>query len=74
MVAREAHDVIELIGRLRAAGVTLMLIEHNMSFLMPLADRIACLDQGRMIATGTAREVRSDPAVIRAYLGEAASA
>jgi branched-chain amino acid transport system permease protein len=61
-----------LARRLRAAadsGIAVMIVEHNMPFLLPLADRILCLDEGRAIAEGTPGSIRRDPAVIAAYLG-----
>ena len=71
MNPRETAELDELIRRLRDEdGVTILLIEHDMRLVMGLAERIVVLDCGRLIAAGTPRQVRADPAVIRAYLGE----
>jgi len=55
------------------AGTTVMLVEHHMDFVMNLCDRLVVLDFGQVIARGTPDEVRVDPVVQRAYLGESAS-
>ncbi len=67
----EKHDLQRLIDRLRHEhGVAVLLIEHDMSLVMGISDRILVMEQGRPIATGVPDEVRSDERVIRAYLGE----
>ena len=71
---REAQSLLDLVRNLRAAGATIILIEHNMQITMQVCDRIAVLDGGVKIAEGTPREIQNNPAVIAAYLGDEADA
>jgi branched-chain amino acid transport system ATP-binding protein len=69
MNTSETMRLIDLIRAINARGVTVLVIEHNMDFIMNLADRITVLDHGNWVATGNADEVRRNPQVIEAYLG-----
>lgn len=70
MGAEESARMIETLKELR--GMTMLLVEHDMDAVFALADRITVMVYGRVIATGAPQDIRSNPDVIKAYLGEAA--
>jgi branched-chain amino acid transport system ATP-binding protein len=74
MTASEKLTVAALIGKIRDAGITVFLVEHDMRLVMGISDRVLVLNYGRLIADGSAAEVRRNPDVIRAYLGAHADA
>ena len=65
----ERHALVELIAELKAAGTTVMVIEHNVPFVMQVSDRMVVLDFGKKVADGTPVEIAGNPIVREIYLG-----
>jgi branched-chain amino acid transport system ATP-binding protein len=67
--ATEAAHMSQLIGRMRDAGTTVVLVEHHMDVVMQVCDQVTVLNYGRRLATGTPAQIQDNPGVIEAYLG-----
>jgi ABC-type branched-subunit amino acid transport system ATPase component/ABC-type branched-subunit amino acid transport system permease subunit len=70
----EARGIAEIVRRLRDAGVAVLIVEHNMEFVMDLSDTVTVVDFGIPIAAGSPAVIQRDPAVLKAYLGTEAEA
>jgi branched-chain amino acid transport system permease protein len=68
----EKAALAALLDRLRAEGMTTLLVEHDMDFVMNLTDRLVVMNFGAELAQGRPQEIQRNPAVIDAYLGTAA--
>jgi branched-chain amino acid transport system ATP-binding protein len=68
--AAETRDLGGLIRRIRDTGITVVLVEHDMSLTMEICDEILVMDYGRVLAEGSPQEIQQNPEVIAAYLGE----
>jgi branched-chain amino acid transport system permease protein len=70
----EIDQAVEVVRRIHASGVTIVIVEHLLRVVNQLASRIVVLDQGRLLASGEPAAVMRDPAVVHAYLGRLADA
>jgi branched-chain amino acid transport system ATP-binding protein len=66
----ETDSFMKLLAAIRAQGITVLLVEHDMKMVMGVSDRIVCLNHGRVIASGPPAEIQRNPEVVRAYLGD----
>jgi len=66
----EIAEMVEMVCKIRKQGITIIMIEHVMEAVMNVSDRMIVLDFGKQIAEGTPQEIKNNPAVIEAYLGD----
>ncbi len=69
----ETEELAALLRAVRESGITVLIVEHNMSLVMNVADQVVVLEAGRLIAAGTPAEVQANPRVVVAYLGQEAA-
>jgi len=67
---KETEELSDYVKEIRAGGITILIVEHDMGLVMGISDKVTVLAQGKKIAEGGAREVQKDELVIRQYLGE----
>ena len=70
MARADTNATIELLAKIKESGLTIVIIEHDMHVVFSLADRITVLAGGRVIAQGSPDEIKGNPKVVEAYLGE----
>ena len=70
LTPKETQEAVDLISRLQARGITILLVEHVMEVVMPISHHVVVLNYGQKIAEGRPEEIANDERVIQAYLGE----
>jgi len=70
MNVQESSDIMKLIKNLNNIGITILLVEHDMKVVMNISSEVWVMNEGTIISSGTPEEVKRDPVVIKAYLGE----
>lgn len=63
------HTIINIIKRLKSEGKTIVIVEHDMNFVMDLSEKVIVMDYGKTLAEGTPSEIQNNPKVLEAYLG-----